>query len=345
MPGAMARTLEDALAAAEQAWEAGDFQAVLRHARAALALAPESLDALELEAGALSELGEHEQADQAYRRLVALDPREPATLLAAASHLIRNAEDDRDLLDEGLDLLDAAWPLAKRDESLRAELQVLRGLALNQLGDCAEALAALDAALALDPENGEAQLERAMALFELHRLDEAERALRSVAREWPEEAWAWHYLGLVVERRGQDPAPHFAKARALDAEAFPAPQHLSAADFDAAVARALEQLPAHAKAHLGNVVLDVQQLPGDEDVKEGVSPLILGIFRGRALDERSPVEAADHQTATITLFQKNLERFARSRDELIEEIGVTVLHEVGHLLGLDEAELYDRGLD
>jgi len=341
----MARTVDDALRAAEEAWEQYDFQAVLRHARAALALDPRSLDALELEAGALSELGEHEEADQAYRRLVELDPKDPATLLAAASHDIRNAEDDRDLLDEGLDLLDRAWPSAKKDESLRAELQVLRGLALNQLGECAEALLALDAALALDPENGEAQLERAMALFELDRLDDAERALRAITREWPEEAWAWHYLGLVAERRGQDPAPHFAQARALDADDFPAPQHLSPADFDAAVAKAIEQLPAHAREHLGNVVIDVQQLPGDEDVKEGVSPLILGIFRGKALDERSPTEAADHQTATITLFQKNLERFARSRDELIEEIGVTVLHEVGHLLGLDEDELYDRGLD
>jgi predicted Zn-dependent protease with MMP-like domain len=32
-------------------------------------------------------------------------------------------------------------------------------------------------------------------------------------------------------------------------------------------------------------------------------------------------------------------------DELLEEIRITVLHEVGHLLGLDEDELYDRGLD
>ena len=57
------------------------------------------------------------------------------------------------------------------------------------------------------------------------------------------------------------------------------------------------------------------------------------------------LDPADHQTARITLFQHNLERFATTRDELIEEIRVTVLHEVGHLLGLDEDELYERGLD
>ena len=37
--------------------------------------------------------------------------------------------------------------------------------------------------------------------------------------------------------------------------------------------------------------------------------------------------------------------FATTRDELLEEIRITVLHEVGHLLGLDEDELYQRGLD
>ena len=54
---------------------------------------------------------------------------------------------------------------------------------------------------------------------------------------------------------------------------------------------------------------------------------------------------ASPQTAHITLYQNNLERFARTRQELLDEIRITVLHEVGHLLGLDEDELYERGLD
>jgi predicted Zn-dependent protease with MMP-like domain len=45
------------------------------------------------------------------------------------------------------------------------------------------------------------------------------------------------------------------------------------------------------------------------------------------------------------LYQRNLERFVRSREELVEEIRVTLVHEVGHFLGLDEEELYRRGLD
>jgi predicted Zn-dependent protease with MMP-like domain len=44
------------------------------------------------------------------------------------------------------------------------------------------------------------------------------------------------------------------------------------------------------------------------------------------------------------LYQKNLERIAARREELIEQIGTTLVHEVGHFLGLDEEELWERGL-
>jgi predicted Zn-dependent protease with MMP-like domain len=52
-----------------------------------------------------------------------------------------------------------------------------------------------------------------------------------------------------------------------------------------------------------------------------------------------------HLPSSIVLYQRNLERFAESRAELVEQIGVTLVHEVGHFLGLDEEELYQRGLE
>jgi predicted Zn-dependent protease with MMP-like domain len=45
------------------------------------------------------------------------------------------------------------------------------------------------------------------------------------------------------------------------------------------------------------------------------------------------------------LYQRNLERFARDREELVEQIRITLLHEVGHFLGLDEEQLRERGLE
>ena len=46
----------------------------------------------------------------------------------------------------------------------------------------------------------------------------------------------------------------------------------------------------------------------------------------------------------IYLFQRNLERIARDREDLIEQITITLHHELGHYLGLDEDEVEDMGL-
>ncbi len=51
-----------------------------------------------------------------------------------------------------------------------------------------------------------------------------------------------------------------------------------------------------------------------------------------------------HFPSSIVLYQKNLERACDSKEQLVEEIRVTLLHEVGHFLGLDEEELEARGL-
>lgn len=337
--------MTDALEAAELAFEDGELEQALSHAERALAEAPDDVQALELKGHLLAELGRFAEADEVFTALLARTPKNLPALIAAADVKIREPSDDGSQVEAGLALLDRAAPLAKGDELLQAELSLLRGLAFNHLGELDEALRAFEKAVSLDPELGEAQLERAIALFELGRVSEAKRAFDTITRDWPDEPWSYHYLALLAERRGENPQPLFDQARALSPEEFPQPVHLSDAEFDAAVKAAIDALPAHAKPHLGNVTIDVEPLPSDDDLQEGLSPTILGVFQGTPVDERLDTHAEHHHTARIVLFQKNLERFARTRDELLEEIRVTVLHEVGHLLGLDEDELADRGLD
>jgi predicted Zn-dependent protease with MMP-like domain/Flp pilus assembly protein TadD len=341
----MKPSLEDALRRADEALEDEQFEEALAAADAALAVEPRHPDALELRGHALAGLGELEAADEAFARLLEQEPKNAGAWLLAADLKIRQPGDDAARSEEGLALLAKAEGLVKRDPGLRAELEFLKGLALSQLGALAEALAAFDRARGLDPEHTEAQLERSIALFELGRLDEAGREFQALARDFPDDAWAVHYQGLIAERRGRDAEPFFARARRLAPDDFPPPVCLSPEAFDRAVEEALAALPEHAKPHLANVIVTAQPLPSDEDVAEGLSPGILGVFQGTPLDERLDTHAGHHETARIVLFQKNLERFARTRDELLEEIRITVLHEVGHLLGLDEDELAERGLD
>jgi predicted Zn-dependent protease with MMP-like domain/Flp pilus assembly protein TadD len=341
----MALTLEQALHLAEDAFDAFEFEDMLAYSNQALAQSPGSFEALELKANALAELGEWAGADEAFEVLLTREPANAALLLAAADVKVRLPGDDRERIEAGLELIDRAWPVASQDEALFIEAELLRGVALNQLGECEDALGSFTQVLEVDPENAEAQLEKGIALFELGRFDEAKKDFTVIARDFPQEPWSFHYLGLIAERSSGASAQLFEQARSLAPDDFPPPVHLGPEAFDAALKEAIEALPAHAKPHLENVIITVEPLPSLAEIREGLSPSILGVFHGTPVNERNPLEAAHHQTARITLYQNNLERFARTRAELLEEIRITVLHEVGHLLGLDEDDLYERGLD
>ena len=76
---------------------------------------------------------------------------------------------------------------------------------------------------------------------------------------------------------------------------------------------------------------------------EAITALLLGLFVGRSLMDQS-VQDSGALPNTLYLFQNNLERVASSREDLEEEIRITVLHEIGHHLGWDEDELAERGL-
>ncbi|MFT3709116.1 MAG: metallopeptidase family protein [Archangium sp.] len=341
----MSASVEQLLQMAEEAMQGGELEDAIAVCDQALQAEPKNPDALEIKALAVAELGEFEQADLLLAMLLEQEPKRVTALLAAADVKIRLPGDDRERIAEGLALLERAEKTARRDEALSIELELLRGVAFNQLGDNEDALDSFARVLQLDPEHPEARLEQAMAFFELGRFDDAKKAFGLMARDFPDEPWAHHYLGLLAERRGENPEPFFARARKLEPDEFPKPPSLSREEFDQAVAEAIAKLPEHAKPHLQNVIISVEAIPGEAEIAEGLSPTILGVFAGTPITERLDTHAGHHETARITLFQKNLERFARTRDELIEEIGITVLHEVGHLLGLDEDELYDRGLD
>ena len=74
-----------------------------------------------------------------------------------------------------------------------------------------------------------------------------------------------------------------------------------------------------------------------------LSPDLLGLFVGRHIFSQSHT-AVPGAPGAIFLFRKNLLRACADADELAREIRVTVQHEVGHLMGLDEDELEDWGL-
>jgi len=188
-----------------------------------------------------------------------------------------------------------------------------------------------------------------LALVDLCRFDEARPLLEALAEDY-EDAWAEDALGVVARRRGdrREAERRFARARKLAPDDFPRPVVLSAKEFDAAVEDALVELPAPVRRYLENVAIAVEDVPADDDLLGSDPPhppSILGIFRGSPLGEKASMDPWSHFPSSIVLYQENLQRFARTREELVDEIAITLQHEVGHFLGLDEEELEKLGLD
>jgi predicted Zn-dependent protease with MMP-like domain len=308
--------------------------------------------ALHFRAAALTELSRLDEAEDVYVQALVDDPEDPETLLGLADLLISHLGEEHEALERGLETAENGLRIADRlgATELVGELSLLAGTARNQLGDARGALAALERAHALLGDDVDVLLERGVALFELLRWDDARVQLEQVLELDPEEAWAHHYLGLVAERAGDARASerHLARARKLAPESFPPPVTLTAEEFDRAVEDALAKLPEKVTRYLSNVAIAVDDVPADDDLQGSdppLSPTILGVFRGAPWRDKTTADPWAHLPSSIVLYQRNLERCARDRDDLIEQIGITLIHEVGHFLGLDEEDLRARGLD
>jgi predicted Zn-dependent protease with MMP-like domain len=112
---------------------------------------------------------------------------------------------------------------------------------------------------------------------------------------------------------------------------------MSREEFELAVADALDVMPADLMAQLDNVVFFVEDEPAPQE------PELLGIYEGIALTERDGGWGMVNLPDRITLFRGPLTRMCDSRDELVEEIGVTVVHEIAHHFGIDDDRLHELG--
>jgi predicted Zn-dependent protease with MMP-like domain len=117
---------------------------------------------------------------------------------------------------------------------------------------------------------------------------------------------------------------------------------MSRAHFEAVVDRALEGLPGWVIERLDNVVVVVEDRPTPEQDPDGEG--ILGIYEGISLLERS----GDYWGAMpdqVTVFRVPHLHLGLGEDDLEEEIRRTVLHELAHHLGIDDARLRELGWD
>ena len=150
--------------------------------------------------------------------------------------------------------------------------------------------------------------------------------------------WAdGHYiLGVVWTQRGEVERADrsFQRASELAPDDFETPFRLAPEAFDRAVEEALGLLPEEFAKYLENVEVGVEEVPTQELLQSGSSFDDLGLYIGASI-QWGDSDFPDR----ILLFQRNLENISPDRETLVEEIRDTVLHEVGHHMGLEEDEL------
>ncbi|KZS69146.1 hypothetical protein A4G29_12595 [Mycobacterium kansasii] len=105
--------------------------------------------------------------------------------------------------------------------------------------------------------------------------------------------------------------------------------------FDELVSDALDLIPPELAAAMDNVVILVaDRHPDDHD--------LLGLYEGIALTERDSDYAGTLPDA-ITIYRDALLDVCESADEVVDQVAITVIHEIAHHFGIDDARLDELG--
>lgn len=123
--------------------------------------------------------------------------------------------------------------------------------------------------------------------------------------------------------------------------------HMSPVRFEALVARALGLLPPEFEAHMDSVSVVIAERPERELLSSlGADPddpedTLFGLYEGVPLIERRHDDLL--LPDQITIFRRPLLEYCESEEEVVEEVRITVLHEIGHFFGMDEGRLEELG--
>ncbi|HEV7726715.1 MAG: uncharacterized protein JWQ26_842 [Modestobacter sp.] len=105
--------------------------------------------------------------------------------------------------------------------------------------------------------------------------------------------------------------------------------------FEELVADALDEVPAELMALLDNVVVLVEDRNPDE-------PDLLGLYEGYALTERG-WDYGGALPDRIMVYRAAICAICEDEDQVVEEVTITVVHEIAHHFGIEEERLHALG--
>ncbi|MFC4124039.1 metallopeptidase family protein [Nocardia rhizosphaerae] len=113
------------------------------------------------------------------------------------------------------------------------------------------------------------------------------------------------------------------------------PPRVSPERFEELVGDALDLIPPELSNAIDNVVVLVEARNAEE-------PSLLGLYHGIALTERDSFYAGSLPD-TVTIYREAILDICSTDDEVVEEVAITVIHEIAHYFGIDDDRLHELG--
>ncbi len=107
-------------------------------------------------------------------------------------------------------------------------------------------------------------------------------------------------------------------------------------EFEELVGEALDRIPPELTRLMDNVAVFVEDEPAPDD------PELLGLYEGTPLTDRGEWYAGVLPDR-ITIYRGPTLRMCGTREEVVAETEVTVVHEIAHHFGIDDARLHALG--
>ncbi len=111
---------------------------------------------------------------------------------------------------------------------------------------------------------------------------------------------------------------------------------IDGARFERLVGEALDSLPPELGEMMENVAVVVEDVHPDED--------LLGLYEGVPLTERGDYGGMA-MPDRVTVYRLPICAICDSEEELLDQVTVTVVHEVAHHFGIDDDTLEELGWD
>jgi len=111
------------------------------------------------------------------------------------------------------------------------------------------------------------------------------------------------------------------------------PVRMSARRFEELVSDALDLIPSDFAKAMDNVVVLVEATSPDG---------LLGLYHGVALTERTS-DYGGVLPDRITIYREPILGICSSEDEVVDQVAITVVHEIAHHFGIDDARLHELG--